>query len=292
MNNKKIVELFHTCGISVKKIENATNSYNSKVYIIKDIDEKKYVLKISRNRDKRLNECKYYNYLSEYVPTSKVLYSGTVDGNEVNIMTFFEGKNLYDEDCNSLSQEEIFKIGELLAKIQKCKPLNDEKDLWYHYLQTRLEKCNSELFKALGQEDNKIIFTFMRQYIEKNIKNHYQNSILHMDFRVGNIIFGENSQVGIIDLESMKSGEYVYDFVKMKRIFSKENFQIFLKGYTSIKAVSKDFDIKLKFYSLYDAYSSLYWCIIKEQLDCEFFKTNYTIVQNGLKEIKNGQWEI
>lgn len=292
MSKENIIQLFNTCGILVKEIENASNSYNSKVYIVKDIDENKYVLKISMNQEKRINECKYYNYLSEYVPTSKVLYSDTVDGNEVNIITFFEGKNIYDEDCNSLSQEEIFQIGELLAKIQSCKPLNDEKDFWYHYLLTRLEKCNTELFKVLGEEDNKIIFNFMKQYIEKNIKNHYQNSLLHMDFRVGNIIFGDNHQVGIIDLESMKSGEYVYDFVKMNRIFSKENFQVFLKGYTSIKAVSEDFDTKLQFYSLYDAYSSLYWCIIKEQLDCEFFRTNYSIVQNALKQIKDGQWII
>ena len=40
--------------------------------------------------------------------------------------------------------------------------------------------------------------------------------MLHMDFRVGNVIIDENMNVGIIDLESMKNGEYVFDFVKTK----------------------------------------------------------------------------
>lgn len=35
-----------------------------------------------------------------------------------------------------------------------------------------------------------------------------------MDFRVGNIMIANNNEVGIIDLESMKNGEYVFVLLK------------------------------------------------------------------------------
>ena len=87
-----------------------------------------------------------------------------------------------------------------------------------------------------------------------------------MDFRVGNIVI-ENEEVKLIDLESMKNGDYVFDFVKINRIFTKDNFEIFINGYKSIKELDTDFNNKLKFYSFFDSYTSLYWCVSKNSLD-------------------------
>ncbi len=113
-----------------------------------------------------------------------------------------------------------------------------------------------------------------------------------MDFRVGNIMIANNNEVGIIDLESMKNGEYVFDFVKMNRIFNEDNFNIFLDGYKSVKSIDADFDEKLKFYSFFDSYTSLYWCVSKNQTDLDFYKLNHSIAMKYLGLIKNGVWSI
>ena len=267
------------------------NSYNSNVYIIFD-NNTKYILKIIKNEKKRLNEKKYYNYLYDYVKTSKVLYSGIYNDKRYNIISYLEGKNIYDEECNNLKEEEILNIGKLLGKIHNCKIIDNDSDSWIIYLKDCLNKTHLELNGLFGKDDNDCINNFLNKYIEKIIINNYKNCLLHMDFRVGNVIIDENMNPGIIDLESMRNGEYVFDFVKMNRIFNKKNFNIFLKGYKSEKEIGDYFLDKLKFYSFFDSYTSLYWCYTNKQTGSDFYKLNYKIVIKFLGEIKNGKWII
>ena len=289
MTKKIIIEIFEKLNIHVNKIVSANNSYNSNVYII-ETDNCKYVFKISNNKQKRLNECKYYNYLSKIIPTAKVIDIGEINDIQYNIITFLEGANLFDEECNSLNESQIYNTGILLAKIHSAELIDEDNDSWIIYLNNVLEKTNDTLEKLFGK-DNKVIVDFLRKFIRLYIEDNYKNSILHMDFRVGNIVI-ENEDIKLIDLESMKNGDYVFDFVKMNRIFSKENFEIFINGYKSIKELDTDFYNKLKFYSFFDSYTSLYWCVSKNSLDTDFYKLNYNIVMNFLGELKNGEWNI
>ena len=285
MTEKEIKELFKKINIHITNTEKASNSYNSCVYIINSAKDK-YVLKIYSSDKKRFNEKKYYNYLYKYVPTSKVLYSGIYNEKQVNILTFCTGNNIYDEDCNTLSKNQITNIGKLLANIHSL-PLLEENNSWILYLKNRLEKVQESILKVLSKEDNEILTNYIKNYINENIDNEYNNSILHMDFRVGNLIIKNDDEIGIIDLESMKNGEYVFDFVKMYRIFNKDNFNAFLKGYKSIRKLDPMFEEKLKFYSLFDSYTSLYWSISRKKTDTNFYKLNYSIVLKFLNEIKN-----
>lgn len=289
MNEIIIRKIFEKLDKNVNKIVSASNSYNSNVYIIES-DNDKYVFKISNNKQKRENECKYYNYLSKIIPTAKVLDSGEINDIQYNIITFLEGVNLFDEECNSLNENQIYNIGKLLAKVHTADLIDEDNDSWILYLNNVLEKTNDTL-ENIFSNDNKIIVDFLNKFIRLHIKDKYKNSILHMDFRVGNIVI-ENEEVKLIDLESMKNGDYVFDFVKMNRIFTKDNFEIFINGYKSIKELDTDFYNKLKFYSFFDSYTSLYWCVSKNSLDTDFYRLNFNIVMNFLGEIKNGEWNI
>lgn len=286
MTEKEIKELFKKINIHITNTEKASNSYNSCVYIINGSKDK-YVLKIYNSDKKRLNEKKYYNYLYKYVPTSKVLYSGIYNEKQVNILTFCKGNNIYDEDCNTLSKNQITNIGKLLANIHSLPLLEENNNSWILYLKNRLEKVQESILKVLSKEDNEILKNYIKNYINENIDNKYKNTILHMDFRVGNLIIKNDDEIGIIDLESMKNGEYVFDFVKMYRIFNKDNFNAFLKGYKFIRRLDPMFEEKLKFYSLFDSYTSLYWSIARKKTDTNFYKLNYSIVLKFLNEIKN-----
>lgn len=291
MTNNEIKELFEKYKIEVTTIQKANNSYSSNVYIIFTKDNK-YILKITKDKEKRLNEKKYYNYLYQYVLTAKVLYSSTYKGNQYNIISFLEGKNIYDEKCNELSTDEIYSMGKLLASIHNCPLVSISDDSWIAYLKSYLEKADKELKNLFGRKDNKLIVDFLENFITKKIKPNYKNSLLHMDYRVGNIIIDENQNAGIIDLESMKNGDYVFDFVKMNRIFDKDNFNVFLKGYQSIREINSDFNEKLKFYSFFDSYTSLLWCYVNNQKNSDFYNLNYSIVNQYLEDLKNGRWTI
>lgn len=285
MNREKIENIFKKEGIAIKELNSATNSFNSNVYIITSIDEKKYVLKFCNNKKKMINESKYMNYLKSYLPVSNVIGTGICDEKYYIIQSFFEGENIYDEKANELNDEQIRNIGILLAKLHSCELLDDVSDSWLKYLNGCLDKTVETLERIFGKEENQKISEFLRKYIKQNLTNNYKNSILHMDFRIGNLMFGKKNEIGLIDLESMKNGEYVFDFVKMNRLFNKDKFEIFLSGYDSVKTREYNFDERLNFYSLFDSYTSLWWCVSKNQLDTDFYKLNYNIVIKHLEKL-------
>ena len=148
MNKIIIRKIFEKLDKNVNKIVSASNSYNSNVYIIES-DNDKYVFKISNNKQKRENECKYYNYLSKIIPTAKVLDSGEINGIQYNVITFLEGNNLFDEECNSLNENQIYNIGKLLAKVHTADLIDEDNDSWIQYLNNVLEKTNDTLEKIL-----------------------------------------------------------------------------------------------------------------------------------------------
>lgn len=290
MNKEQIDTIFNTFNIKIKSFKSAKNSFNSNVYIINSLDNKKYVLKFCNSESKMLNESKYMKYLKKYLPVSEVIGIGNFEGNYYIIQSFFDGENIYDENANNLSDKQIKNIGILLAKLHSCNLLDKESNSWIEYLQTCLNKTGKTLEGILGKDNFEIINNYLCKYIETNINHNYKNSILHMDFRIGNIIFSKKNTIGLIDLESMKNGEYVFDFVKMNRIFKRNKFKLFLEGYSSIRQLEKNFKERLNFYSLFDSYTSLWWCISKKQTNSDFYKLNYSIVLKYLESLKkNGK---
>ena len=285
MNKEKIENIFKKKKIAIKELNSATNSFNSNVYIITSINGEKYVLKFCNNEKKMIIESKYMNYLKSYLPVSDVIETGVCDEKYYIIQSFFEGDNIYDEKANELNDDQIRNIGILLAKLHSCDLLDEASDAWLKYLNGCLDKTVDKLEKIFGKEKNQKISDFLRKYIKQSLENNYKNSILHMDFRIGNLIFEKENKIGLIDLESMKNGEYVFDFVKMNRLFNKEKFKIFLSGYDSVKTRENNFEERLNFYSLFDSYTSLWWCVSRNQLDTDFYKLNYNIVIKYLEKL-------
>ncbi len=279
MNDKKIKEIFKGLNIDVRTIESASNSFNSNVYVITS-DKQKYILKISNNEKKMQVESKYMIYLSNYLPTAKVLDTGCFDNKNYIVMSFLEGNNKLDEEANSLSNSQLKNIGKLLARLHSAPLIDEDNESWIKYLNDALEKTQEVLKNVFGS-DNEIIYNYLHNYINNEIKGNYRNVILHMDFRIGNLIFDKN-EVGLIDMESMKNGEYVFDFVKSHRVLDKEKFNILLSGYQEIRKVDDNFFHKLDFYSLYDSYTSLWWSVSRNRTDSDFYKLNYDIVKKYL----------
>lgn len=285
MSEEKIKDIFGKLKIEMKEFGKASNSFNSNVYIIASTNGEKYVLKFCNSEKKMFNESKYMKYLKLYLPVSEVIGSGVCDEKYYIIQSFFEGDSIYDEKANELNDVQVRNLGILLAKLHSCQLLDKASNSWLEYLNDGLDKTVSALEKNFRREDNKIISEFLRKYIRQNLANNYKNSILHMDFRIGNLIFGKENEIGLIDLESMKNGEYVFDFVKVKRLFNKDKWEIFLSGYDSVKLREDNFEERLRFYSLFDSYTSLWWCVSRNKLDTDFYRMNYNIVMEYLDKL-------
>lgn len=283
MKEEMIRNIFKGLNIEISKIESANNSFSSNVYIVETRDDK-YVFKINGKEQKRIRESKYIEYLSKYITTPKLIDNGIVDDKNYIIMTFVEGENKFDEDVNSLTDEQIENIGILLGKLHSLPLIDEDNDFWITYLNNTLEKTQ-DVLKGIFKEDNEVIYNYLKKYINNKIKNNYKNSIVHMDFRIGNLIFN-NNEVGLIDMEGMKNGEYVFDFVKMKRLLSSDQFNKLLTGYKKIKNVDNDFYDKLDFYSLFDSYTTLWWIVNKSRVDSDFYRINYSIVLDYLSKLK------
>ena len=284
MKEEMIRNIFRRLNIEISKITSASNSFSSNVYII-ETKNQKYVFKINGREEKRIRESKYIEYLSKYITTPKLIDSGIADGKNYIIMTFVEGENKFDEEANLLTDKQLKNIGILLGKLHILPLIDKNNDFWITYLNNTLEKTQDTL-KDIFKEDNEIIYEYLKKYINSKIKNNYKNSIVHMDFRIGNLIFN-NNEVGLIDMEGMKNGEYFFDFVKMKRLLSSNQFNKLLTGYKRIKKLDKDFYDKLDFYSLFDSYTTLWWIVNKSRVDSDFYRINYSIVLDYLSKLKN-----
>ena len=106
-----------------------------------------------------------------------------------------EGENKYDEEADSLTDNQLKNIGIILAKLHSAPLIDEDNDSWINYLNDALEKTQEVLSKVFGK-DNETIYNYLKGYINNELKGNYKNSILHMDFRIGNLMFNEE-EVGI-----------------------------------------------------------------------------------------------
>ena len=280
--DNNIKTIFKKLNIEVNNIIPANNSFNAEVYIINS-NNNKYVFKIIDKEKKMNTVIKYMKHLSNYLLTAEVIDNGIIDNKYYVIMNYIEGENKFDEEMDSLTDTQLIEIGKLLARLHNAPLMDIDDDSWFEYLNKKIEDTQEILDKLLGN-GNKIIYDYLKNYINNNIKDNYKNTILHMDFRIGNFIFN-NNDIYLIDMDSMKNGDYIYDFVKMYKLLSKEKFEILLNGYKELRNIDNSFYEILNFYNLFESYILLWWCTSRNRQDSNYYKMNYDIVINYLDNL-------
>lgn len=272
----KIVEIMKKNGINVIRIDRVTNSFSSNVYIVYSNNEK-FIFKILYNEFKQKEEAKYLELLESILNVPKLLFSGNLDDKYFNVMTFVEGKSICDEMVNTLSFENIYNIGCLLGKLHNVDVPDKNENSWQKYLIESLSKTYQNL-KFVSLNDK--VYKYLIKCVELQ-KNEYDNVLLHLDFRLGNIIFGD--EIYLIDFESMKNGDSCFDFLKLYRILNKKEFKLFLKGYESIRKIPINLNERLEFYNIFDAYTSLNWCYERKTINSDFYNKNIKILERKFK---------
>ena len=263
-------------NLEIKEFNIPKESYNSSVRI--GVGKEKYVIKVFANESKWDNEKKYLNYLKNKIDVSNILISDIIDNMPYSILSYINGENLSDNSINKKSKEIIYSLGVILAKLHSLPLLDNNKENWINYINNYLLKA----FKSLDSylDNNLELYLFLMEQFTI-----YQNGLdlvnTHLDFRPGNIIY--NNKPYLIDLESMRCGDSTFDFVKMSRLLNKKNFDIFLEGYKSIRNLSNNFFDKLKFYKLFDAYTSINWCLLHDAMSSEYYNRNMKAIRKEFK---------
>lgn len=267
MNLEKILE-------SINNGKRMENSFSQSVYLI---DEDK-ILKIYNNLDKFKNEVDYLSYFSNFINVPSILDSGMYNDKFYIVMNYIEGENYTDEEEFILDSGTYKKIGILLGKIHNLVPLKD--DNWKEYMLYRIER-NYEILKSKNVDvDIDSVYGYLKR--ETSFLD-YDSRCIHADFRMGNLIL--NDSIYLIDLESVRSGDPIFDFVKLYRVFSKDNFELFKEGYESIRKLDVEFEKKLHFYNLYDAFTTAGWCIEANRYESNFYNFNMNFLKEEMKYI-------
>jgi aminoglycoside phosphotransferase (APT) family kinase protein len=291
-NIKKAIQ---SMKLKVLKIDGVPESFSSEVCKLILENGEKVILKIPYNKNKLLKEYKMLQLLSGKLPVARVLdlWEGddTIPG--ALLLSYIEGKPAID----GIDKRLAFEMGEFLAKLHEIKvdksQLGDldelmytEKEDWWNTIRCWFENCIDDCKEALEPYMlTKAIKLFDDCY--KKLPEPDYPSIVHMDYRPGNILVKDYKIMGVVDFESARIGSADIDFIKMKLYVwdrYKNTKDAFLQGYRGIRSLP-DIQKTLRFYLLFNAFAGISWCVKRKKTNDSFCNEN--IAQ--LKEIINNK---
>lgn len=253
------------------RVEPVLKGWSSdKKYYIEDREGRKLLLRLSdlRAYEKKQIEYDFIQLMNQLeFPMSRVLDLGVCNSgdNTYMLLTWVEGRPL--TDCIlSFSAEEQYTLGIEAGRILKLMhsiPYRGNKlTHWESALQAKIlsrlktyEECSHHV-----QGDQAAI-----AYVRDNIGLLEQLEIVyrHGDFHIGNLIYTDTGQIGVIDFNRCDSGDYVEEFYKLQS-FDRELSTPFAKGKIDGYFAGSPPEDFWKRQALYVAYSSLYsivWAI-------------------------------
>lgn len=165
------------------------------------------------------------------------------------LMEYIEGNTLED----NARPEELFRVGERLAKVHKAgilsfgkNPLLQGPVSGSEYYSSFFESAYFFCRKTNSQMADKFLKIY-ESYFEKELYKGVSPSLIHHDFHSRNVMFCKDGTLKIIDWDSSRGGIPEYDFIKMKYFnqvnWSNEQMQYFLDGYLTERNINMDVNL-------------------------------------------------
>ncbi|WP_325166703.1 phosphotransferase family protein [Viridibacillus soli] len=280
--------------MNIITIENVPKSFSSEVYKIGLTNNENVYIKIPFIKDKLFREYTILKKLESGLPVPRALdyWTGDETNNGALLLTEIKGspctnevdaRLAYQIGLNHAMHHEVsfHSYGyeeqngfQILAK-------NDWrlyiKNLFYQYLDQCEDLITNELIEKSENHFSKL-FTALPQPDGP--------SLVHLDFRPGNILINEKGVAGIIDFESARAGSTEIDFTKINRdIWGRYpgTRDAYIAGYEKVRPII-DLERILPFYSFFDAVGSIAWCSrrgIEKHKD--FFYDSVSILRTVVK---------
>lgn len=260
----RILEHFRINALALNEVE---NSYSSTVYKCKLHDGMHVYLKIPYNKLKFERELEAYKILKGKIEIAEMLDSwpGDEECPGAFLLSELKGKPLTTQVAPSVA----FQIGVLHASMHNIKPpvstmstsIKNEYPEWSTFLKTQFYSFAGDVKEIL---DKSLYDRSLERFEEmaKQLPSPDGPSLIHMDFRPGNIIVHGETVTGMIDFESVRFGSTEIDFTKLYRdflCFDLAYYQNYQDGYKTVRPLI-DLEAVLPFYQFTDAFNSIGWC--------------------------------
>lgn len=296
---KIINKVIKVMKLKVRDMDSVPESYSSKVCSLILENNEKVILKIPYNRNKLLKEYKMLELLEDKLPTARILdfWEGNDEISGALLLSFIDGEPI----TNKINCKTAFQMGKLLARLHNVeidknkledtyKLIYTEKNKWWQTIRKWFEDCIDDCKYILDAELlNKCITIFDFYY--KDLPEPDYPSVVHMDYRPGNLLIKDSNIAGLLDFENSRIGSADIDFSKMKIYvwdLYPETKKEFLKGYSLIRPLP-DFERTLPFYVLFNTFTGVSWCVKRGKIYDNFCNQNIIklkeiITQSGIYE--------
>lgn len=278
---KRVIQIMK---LRVKDLDTVPESYSSKVCSLVLENDKKVILKIPYNKDKLIKEYKMLQLLQGKLPTPKVLdfWEGNDEIPGALLLSHIEGKPI----IYNINDTIAYQMGELLARLHNITIERDmlgsaypliytEKNEWWQLIRRWFKNCAKDCKYILDVELLNKCITLFDFYYDDLPKPDYP-SIVHMDYRPGNILIKDSKITGLLDFETTRIGSADIDFSKMK-LFVWDIYpntrEEFLRGYSTIRKIPQ-IEKTLPFYVLFNTFTGIGWCVKRGKIDNKFFVEN------------------
>lgn len=136
-----------------------------------------------------------------------------------------------------------------------------EGNRWFRFVEDSFSSWGIDCQTVLDHDLYRKCCSYFEQAIS-SMPEPNQASMIHMDFRPGNLLAEGNRLTGAIDFESARGGAVELDFVKIQAYVwdvYPATKRAFMDGYRSVSAVS-DLETCLPFYTFFNAFGGVSWC--------------------------------
>lgn len=217
----------------------------------------KHIIKAFNNKErleKSITGLQIMKNTNISVPTVQFIYSER----QILIENYIDGIAL-NENTIILSKEMLFDLGRLMGNFHSINVSSqDDENSWIATILTDMKSIKAYL--APYEDDFKLGIDYVETECKRIFKNlHF--TYVHGDFKPSNIIWNKRKQkYYLIDFENFMIGDPTLDIYKMlsilkaNDIYSFNEVESFLNGYTSACNLP---DVFLKKWNFYDVYYSL-----------------------------------
>ena len=251
----------------VDRIYPLKSGYGHLCYVI-EVAQEKYLLKINlrhTNTEDIDNELYGYEILAKHVSVPEIVRRGVLPKVEKNyfIQRWIEGidaKHKVNELLDEKKKDFFYSFGEMTGQMHKIKSNQFSEDLLgYRPFSSVAEFCENRVKHSIETiRKNELLPKSSLSLVENKLKNKWYvlnnidtPSFVHGDLHLGNVLWNDGHIVGIIDFESCKFLDSLYDFVKLKLwVFDEysQYYSDFLEGYSNTNKLPDDMDERLDIY--------------------------------------------
>lgn len=277
--------------LEVASMQPVEESYSSLVRILRLRSGERIVLKIPFNERKLYREMHALNHLKADMPVPQVLDVWLPEDERPGalLLSLLPGKIL----TGKISPQMAYQLGELLGRLHLHKmahygklyePRAATKVGWWQLLDDIFQSWEPLCAQVLPAP---FLDRLRRAYeqLTQSLPAPDGPCYVHFDYRPANVLVQRGRITGLIDFESARGGSADLDFVKIKGEVwdvSPETRAPFLAGYRTIRPLP-EFERSLPFYTLYNAFGGIAWCVKRSKLDDPFFEENLLRLREIIK---------